>query len=104
MSQSLSKCMVTSRFSVLRYPNHILLAGMKNRNIIITPRFHAAPVQAIQDFFWYTDCTTVSTFLIYAQATRVPPPSAPICSLLVHDCFQLFSAYECILFIHHIGS
>ena len=30
-------------FSVLRHPNHLLLAGMNNRNVIITQRFHSAP-------------------------------------------------------------
>ena len=29
--------------------NHLLLAGVKNRNVIITQRFHAAPDQANRD-------------------------------------------------------
>ena len=34
-----------------------LLAGANNRNVIITQRFHADPVQANKDFFfWHTDC------------------------------------------------
>ena len=31
------------RFSVLHHPNHLLLVGVDNRNIIITQLFHAAP-------------------------------------------------------------
>ena len=38
---------------VLRHPNHLLLAGGNNRNIIITYRFLAAPVQANRDFFFW---------------------------------------------------
>ena len=33
-------------FCVLRHPNHFVLAGANNRNVIITYRFLAAPVQA----------------------------------------------------------
>ena len=39
-------------FSVLLNPNHILLAGVNNRNVIIIQRFYAAPDQANLDFFW----------------------------------------------------
>ena len=42
------------RFSVLHLPNHLLLVGVDNRNIIITQLFHAAPTN--QNFLWYTDC------------------------------------------------
>ena len=42
----------------LRHPNHFVLAGANNRNVIITYRFLAAPVQASRDFF-YIDCMTV---------------------------------------------
>ena len=45
-------------FCVLRHPNHFVLAGANNRNVIITYRFLAAPVQANRDFF-YIDCMTV---------------------------------------------
>ena len=45
-------------FCVLRHPNHFVLAGANNRNVIITYRFLAAPVQVNRDFF-YIDCTTV---------------------------------------------
>ena len=45
-------------FCVLRHPNHFVLAGANNRNVIITYRFLAAPVQANREFF-YIDCTTV---------------------------------------------
>ena len=45
-------------FCVLRDPNHFVLAGANNRNVIITYRFLAAPVQADRDFF-YIDCMTV---------------------------------------------
>ena len=34
----------------------VLLASANNRNVIITQRFHAAPVQANREFFWHTDC------------------------------------------------
>ena len=36
--------------------NHFVRAGANNRNVIITYRFLAAPVQANRDFFWHTDC------------------------------------------------
>ena len=39
-------------------PNHFVLAGAKNRNVIITYRFLTAPVQANRDFF-YIGCMTV---------------------------------------------
>ena len=45
-------------FCVLRHPNHFVLAGANNRNVIITYRFLAVPVQASRDFF-YIDCMTV---------------------------------------------
>ena len=45
---------------VLRHPisNHFVLAGANNRNVIITYRFLAAPVQANREFFlyWLYDC------------------------------------------------
>ena len=45
-------------FCVLRHPNYFVLAGANNRNVIITYRLLAAPVQANRDFF-YIDCMTV---------------------------------------------
>ena len=36
----------------LRHPNHFVLASANNRNVIITYRFLAAPVQANRDFFY----------------------------------------------------
>ena len=45
-------------FCVLSHPNHFVLAGANNRNVIITYRFLAARVQANRDFF-YIDCMTV---------------------------------------------
>ena len=45
-------------FCVLRHPNHFVLAGANNRNVIIAYRFLVAPVQANRDFF-YIDCMTV---------------------------------------------
>ena len=50
----------------LRHPNHFVLEGTNNRNVIITYRFLAAPVQGNRDFFWHTDSIcqeSVSTFL-----------------------------------------
>ena len=44
--------------SLLRHPNHFVLAGANNRNVIITYRFLAALVQGNRDFF-YVDCMTV---------------------------------------------
>ena len=43
-------------FSVLRHPNHFLLAGVNNRNVIITQRFHATLIKQIEIFFRHTDC------------------------------------------------
>ena len=57
MSQNLPKWSLRD-FLSLRHPNHIVLAGANNRNVIITHRFLAAPVQANRDFF-YIDCMTV---------------------------------------------
>ena len=45
-------------FCVLRHPNHFVFAGANNRNVIITYRFIAAPVQANRDIS-YIDCMTV---------------------------------------------
>ena len=44
--------------------NHLLLAGVKNRNVIITQRFHAAPDQANRDFFLtaYYNCRYFSLY------------------------------------------
>ena len=61
MSQNLPKQFLGDVLS-LRHPTHFVLAGANNRNVIITFRFVAAPVQANRDFF-YIDCMTVSTFL-----------------------------------------
>ena len=48
----------------LRHPNHFVLAGANNRNVIITYRFRAAPVQAKRDFS-YIDCMTVYFYCKY---------------------------------------
>ena len=40
-------------FSVLRHPNNLVLPVANNRNVRITYRFLAAPVQANRDFFWH---------------------------------------------------
>ena len=65
MSQNLPERSLQD-FLSLRHPNHFVLVGANNRNVIITYRFPAAPVQANRDFF-YIDCmtvySTVSTFL-----------------------------------------
>ena len=45
---------------LLRHPNHLFLAAANNRNVIITQRFHAAPVQANRDFSWQTQVPEVS--------------------------------------------
>ena len=45
-------------FCVLRHPNHFVLAGTNNRNVLITHRFLAAPVLANREFF-YIDRMTV---------------------------------------------
>ena len=50
----------------LRHPNHFVLVGTNNRNVIITYQFLVAPAQGNQDFFWHNDCIfqeSVSTFL-----------------------------------------
>ena len=63
-------------FCVLRHPNHFVLAGANNRNVIITYRFLAAPVQANREFF-NIDCMTVylkcKYFPYYTRELRVPP-------------------------------
>ena len=74
MSQNLPKRSFRD-FLSLRHPNHFVLAGANNRNVIITYRFLAAPVQANRDFSYF-DCMTVyfnCKYLIYARVTRVPP-------------------------------
>ena len=45
-------------FCVLRHPNHFVLVGANNRNVIVTYRFLAAPFQVNRDFF-YIDGVTV---------------------------------------------
>ena len=57
MSQNLPKRSLGDVLS-LRHPNHFVLAGANNRNVIITYRFLAAPVQANRDFFYF-DCMPV---------------------------------------------
>ena len=66
-------------FLSFRHPNNFLLVGANNRNVIITYRFLAAPVQANRDFFlaYWLYILTVSTSLIYARVTRVPPRISP---------------------------
>ena len=56
-------------FCVLRHPNHFLLAGANNRNVNMTYRFLAAPVQANLNFF-YMDCMTVYFNCKYLLDTR----------------------------------
>ena len=58
-------------FSVLRHPNHLLLARMNNRNVIITQRFHAAPVQASRDFLLVHDWLHISTVSTFPYICRV---------------------------------
>ena len=60
MSQNLPKRSLRN-FLSLRHPNHFVLAGANNRNVIITYRFLAAPVQANRDFFQTT--SSLSFFL-----------------------------------------
>ena len=55
MSQNLPKQSLQD-FLSLRHPNHFVLVSANKRNIIITYWFLTAPVQAIQDFFWYFFC------------------------------------------------
>ena len=75
MSQNLLKRSLRDFLSLL-HPNHFVLAGVNNRNVIITYRLLAAPVQANRDFFfWHTDCILqlYVLSLIDARVTRVPP-------------------------------
>ena len=51
MSQNLPKRSLGGVLS-LRHPNHIVLVGANNRNVIITYRFLPAPVQVNWDFFY----------------------------------------------------
>ena len=53
-----------------RHPNHLLLAGVKNRNVIITQRFHADPDQASRDLFWYTNCYVYLNCKYFTILTR----------------------------------
>ena len=64
MSQNLPERSLRD-FLSLRHPNHFVLAGANNRNVIITYRFLAAPVQANRDFFlaYWLYISAVSTFL-----------------------------------------
>ena len=74
MSQNLPKRSLR-HFQSLRHPNHLVLAGTNNRNVIITYRLLAAPVQANRDFFlaYWQYISTVSTFLnIYTRVARLP--------------------------------
>ena len=74
MSQNLPEQSLLD-FMSLRLPNHFVLAGANNRNVIITYRFLAAPVQANRDFstlMVWLYISTVSTFLNNERVTRVP--------------------------------
>ena len=52
-------------FCVLRHPNnHFVLAGANNRDVIITYRILAVPVQVNRDFF-YIDCMTEYFICMY---------------------------------------
>ena len=68
MSQNLpivSRCFI-GIFCVLRHPNHFVLAGANNRNVIITYRFLAALFKQIEIFSILTVgryLSTASTFL-----------------------------------------
>ena len=56
MSQNLPKRSLWD-FLSLGQPNHFVLAGANNRNVIISYRFLAAPVQANRDFLTvYFNC------------------------------------------------
>ena len=68
MSQNLPKRSLADVLS-LRHPNHFVLAGTNNRNVIITYRFLAAPVQANRDLF-YIDCMTVYFNKYFPKYTR----------------------------------
>ena len=69
MSQNLPKRSLGDVLS-LRHPNHFVLAGANNRNVIITYRFLAAPVQANRDFF-FIDCMTVGfNYKYFPEYTR----------------------------------
>ena len=61
MSQNLPKQSLQD-FLSLHHPNHFVLVGANNKNVIITYWFLTAPVQANQDFFWYTDCIIYFNF------------------------------------------
>ena len=61
-------------FCVLRHPNHFVLAGTNNRNVIITYRFLAAPVQANSIFFLHlTAAKIVRNFAKKLRYFRFPP-------------------------------
>ena len=81
MSQNLPKQSLRD-FLSLHHPNHFVLAGANNRNVIIT--YLVAPLRANRDFFWHTDCwlyiSTVSTFLTM-RASRSPWRELPECLL-----------------------
>ena len=77
MSQNLPKRSLGDVLS-LRHPNHFVFAGANNKNVIITYRFLAAPVQANQDFF-YIDSMTVYFNCKYFPVTRVPPRDFAFC-------------------------
>ena len=79
MSQNLPKRSLRD-FLSLRHPNHFVLAGANNRNVIITYRFLAVPVQANRDFFWHTDCIfqLLVLSLIYARVTSKSASSGEI--------------------------
>ena len=50
MSQNLPERSLRD-FLSLRHPNHFVLTGANNGNVIITYRFLAAPVRVNRDFF-----------------------------------------------------
>ena len=71
MSQNLPKRSLRDFLSYVILTISYLQARTILRNVIITQRFHEAPVQTNRVFFWYTDCIFQLKVLslIYAQAT-----------------------------------
>ena len=82
---------------VWRYPKHIILAGVNNRNVIITYRFLAPPVKANRDFLSgvltvYFNCKNFSTYTseLLGYLLGISPSGPNPCSGNNYYSFKIF--------------
>ena len=92
-------------FLSLRHPNHLVLAVANNRNVIISYRFLAAPVQENRDFFWHTDC--IFQLYVYTRELLecllgISPSGRNTCGGNKYRCISLFFLLSRLLDSHFV--